>query len=276
MTRSPAVSVVMPVLRPHPTYFLQAVESVLAQTMGDLELVIVEDPSEVHAGDLLASFADERIRHVRNKERTSLPDQLNVGLQHATSHLVARFDADDICEPHRLEVQSTELAARPDVGVLGSFITIIDQSSRSIGYRAYPIDHDAIFRSFARFNALAHPSVMYRKELALAAGGYTYKKYPAVEDYDLWSRLAHRGVVFRNHPEPLIRYRIHPGAMKVTDLRGINRGIVDIKRIYWTDAMALADRVRLLAEQALLFLPPRLVLKLFMRWHYRERLVEER
>src|SRR6185369_10850241 len=99
----PAVSVVMPVLDPDPTYFRLAVESVLRQTLADLEFVIVEDPSPRSAATVLAEFADPRVRHFVNPARTSFAAQINRGLQESRSDLIARFDADDICDPRRLE-----------------------------------------------------------------------------------------------------------------------------------------------------------------------------
>jgi len=101
MKPKPIVSVVMPVLNPHPVYFRQAVESILNQTLQDWELVIVEDPSPRSAAEILKDYPDPRIRHFVNPQRTSLVQQLNRGLQETQAELVARHDHDDISEPER-------------------------------------------------------------------------------------------------------------------------------------------------------------------------------
>lgn len=121
-----------------------------------------------------------------------------------------------------------------------------------------------------RFNALAHPSVMFRKRVVLEAGGY---RMPICnEDYELWSRLASLGVRFANHPEALLRYRLHPAGMKVARLRHIIRGTLEVKNRYWRRHMGLGARLRMLGEFLLLFLPPQLVVRLFMRTHIADRL----
>jgi glycosyltransferase involved in cell wall biosynthesis len=268
----PAVSVVLPVLDPDPAYFRQAVASILGQSMGDLELIVVEDPSPRSAGEVLAEFDDRRVRHVLNPQRTGLVDQLNRGLTEARGELVARMDADDVAEPERLQRQHTLFAERPALTVAGSQLRIIDHRGEHRGYRAYPLSHEDIVAALPRYNPLAHPSVMYRREAITREGGYQYRKYPANEDYELWSRLAVRGHQFANLPEPLLRYRVHPGAMKATRLHGIIRGTLEVKGRYWRDRMSPADRVRSLAERCLLALPPPLVLAIFKRATFRAEL----
>ena len=262
-TNTPRVSVLMPVLDPHPTHFRQAVESVLGQTMDDLELIVVEDPSPRSGRELLADLADPRLRHVCNAERTSFVEQLNQGLQLAQAPWVARIDADDVCEPHRLAQQLQYLEAHPGIDVLGSRIAMIDQLGRSLGFRNYPLDHDAIFQAMSRFNPLAHPTVMFDKRRVLDAGGYETDMLTA--DYDLWSRLALRGARFANHPEALVRYRVHPQGMKTARLRAMIRSTVAVKERYWRGRMDLGARWRVRAERLLLRLPPKLVLGLFLR-----------
>jgi hypothetical protein len=136
---------------------------------------------------------------------------------------------------------------------------------------AYPTDDAGIKRALPRFNPLAHPSVMYRKRVVLEAGGYRYRRYPACEDYELWSRMARSGKRFANHPAPLLRYRIHPGAMKTTHLRGILRGVREVKQMHWVDQMDWRGRLRMCGERGLLWLPPSVALRLFVWSQYRRR-----
>jgi glycosyltransferase involved in cell wall biosynthesis len=262
------VSVMMPVLGPHPSYFRAAVESVLAQTHACLELVIVEDPSTTSGAELLRRLDDPRVRHIANPTRTSLVDQRNRALAEARGDIVAMLDADDLAEPDRFEKQLAFLDAHPDVGVVGSQLTIIDPQGVELGSRAYPLSHDEIVRAFSRYNAIAQPSVMARKHVLVDAGGYQYRTFPVNEDYELWSRLAQRGVRFANHPERLLRYRVHPHGTKAAMLRRMLRATIDVKKQFWRDQMDARARVRFWTEHLLLGLPPSLVLKLFVMTQY--------
>ncbi len=264
----PRVSVVMPVLNPDADYLGRAVDSILGQTFGDFELLVIEDPSSRSAAPVLAQRQDLRIRYIVNLERTSLVDQLNRGLAEARGELVARFDADDLCEPDRLEKQVAFLDVHPQIGVLGTQLAILDGEGRLCGRRDYPCDHDAIAGALARFNALAHPSVMFRKHLVVEAGGYNHR-YLGNEDYELWCRLVARGVRLANLRAALVRYRIHPGALKSARLHSILRGTLEVKDTYWREQMNLRARARYLGERLLLWLPAAWVLRLFMWTHYR-------
>ncbi len=260
----PLVSVLMPVYNPHPLYFRQAVESILNQTLPDWELVIVEDPSTRSAADLLNDFADPRIRHFVNPHRTSLVAQLNRCLQEARAELVACQDADDISEPDRLEKQVAFMEAHPEVTVLGTQLAVIDGNDRLLGYRRYPCEHDAILAAMPRFNPIANPSVMFRRRAVLEAGGYQYAKFPKVEDYDLWCRLAKQGARFANLPDALVRYRVEWERM-AGKTSGTLQGTLEIKRRYWGAEMDARARLRWWAERALLWLPPRLIVWLFLK-----------
>jgi glycosyltransferase involved in cell wall biosynthesis len=258
----------MPVLNPHPVYFRQAVQSVLDQTLTDFELVIVEDPSKVDGKALLANISDSRIRHIQNRARTSLVDQRNRGLAEARADLIALLDADDIMQNDRLAKQVAFLEERPDVDVLGSQLFIIDADGAQVGLRAYPLEHDEIFQSMARYNPIAQPSVMCRKQLIIDADGYQYRTFPVNEDYELWSRLATRGVRFANHSEPLLRYRVHPMGTKAMMLHNMLRATLDVKKQFWRGHMDAHATLRFYGERALLRLPASWVLKLFIMTQY--------
>ncbi|MEO8707183.1 MAG: glycosyltransferase, partial [Kofleriaceae bacterium] len=257
-----------PVLDPHPVYFREAVESVLAQTLTDLELVIVEDPSEVRGTEMIADLRDPRIRHIVNATRTSLVDQRNQGLHAARGELVALLDADDIAVPARLQKQVEYLRRHPDVDVLGSQLFIIDHQGTQVGMRSYPLSHELIVQTMSSYNALAQPSVMARKQVLLDAGGYQYRTYPVNEDYELWSRLLARGVRFANHSETLLRYRHHPLGTKTKMLHRMLRATLDVKAQFWKDEMDVWAKLRFAAEHALLGLPANVVMRLFVLTQY--------
>jgi cellulose synthase/poly-beta-1,6-N-acetylglucosamine synthase-like glycosyltransferase len=266
--RTPSVTVLMPVLNADPRFLGEAVRSILGQTHRDLELLVVEDPSPRPARELLESFRDPRLRHLVNPTRTSFVEQLNRGLAEARSPLVARMDADDVAETDRIERQ-TEFLSRSGADVVGSQLRIIDETGRCVAHRRYPTGHKQIVASLKRFNALAHPSVLFRKEVVLRGGGYQCPELAPAEDYELWCRLATLGARFGNVPEALLRYRIHPESSKSVHTVRTLRSTLAVKRMYWLGRMGVVDRLRMLAERLLLLLPPSVIRRLFVRWQYR-------
>jgi glycosyltransferase involved in cell wall biosynthesis len=264
--QAPAVSVLMPVYDPHPLYFRQAVDSILSQSMPDLELLIVEDPSPHPAKPLLAEYSDPRIRHLPRQKKGTIVDSLNGGLAEARAPWIARADADDVCESDRLQKQLAFVGEHPDIDVLGTQVAVIDSEGKVRGARDYPLEHEEIVRGLTRYNTLAHPSVLYRRQAVIAAGGY---RWFFTEDYELWSRLARQGARFANHPEALVRYRVVPEGIRCAKVRDTLRGTLEVKRLHWRGEMDLAGRLRMWAERLLLCLPPPLVLSLFLKTQFR-------
>jgi glycosyltransferase involved in cell wall biosynthesis len=266
------VSILTPLLNPEPRFFRDTVASVLAQTFRDFEYIVVEDPatdapSRELAAEILAEFGDPRIRHVRNERRTSLVRQRNCAVELARGGHAAWIDADDVCEPGRIEMQYNYLRRHPETDVVGSCLKVIDENNRVIGARCYPVSHDAIVRMLPIRNPLAQPSVMLRAEALRRVGGYRYDRYVGCEDYELWCRLFRAGARFHNLPEPLTRYRIQPGQLKATRMRDQLRGTLDIKRMHFPDDRSLASLTRRWAETGLMWLPPRIVTNLFLKLH---------
>lgn len=265
----PLVSVAMPVYRQQPALAREAVESVLRQTFSDFEFIIVEDPSEQTLEGWIQELGDARIRYYLNPHRTTLVQQRQQALELARGEFVAVFDSDDVCEPQRLQKQFHYLEHNPQIDVLGSQLIIIDGNGRPFASRNYPLEHDQIMSALPIYCPLAQPAVMFRRQAVLAAGGYEYGRYFGVEDYELWCRLAKRGAKFANLDEALLRYRMQPGQLKAQRLRDQLRGTLDIKCRYWRDEMTFRARMRLLGERWLLWLPAKLIMKLFTSTAFR-------
>jgi glycosyltransferase involved in cell wall biosynthesis len=264
---APAVTVLLPVHRPDLRFLGEAIDSVLAQTWSDWELLIVEDPSDVDADAVFDSRTDARIRRVRRNGPRSLAAALNEGLVLASAPLIARLDSDDVCAPHRLERQVVFLRDSPQIAVVGSSLAIIDEEGHRIGRRDLPGDSSTIAATLRRYNCIAHPSVMFRKRAIESVGGYDTAS--TIEDYDLWCRLTVAGERLANLEEPLLEYRFHPGALKFESVHRVIRDTIAIKRRYFQQDFTWADRLRIAGELGLLALPPRLILQLFRRIQYR-------
>ena len=189
-----------------------AIDSVRQQTFDDFEFLILDDGSVDGSRAIIERHAkeDSRIRLI-SRENRGLIASLNQLLEEARAPLVARMDADDICMPHRFERQHAFLQANPDYGVVGSAAEDIDENGAPYPAPDYvpPQTHADVLASIEQRPPLCHSSVMARRDVLLAAGGY-HKAFRHCEDYDLWLRIANRTKI-GNLSEHLIRYRRYDG-----------------------------------------------------------------
>jgi GT2 family glycosyltransferase len=211
-------------------YLREAVESVLAQTFTDFELLIVDDASGDDTPAYLASLTDARVRVLRNEENVGQAPSLNRGLLEARGRYVARLDADDRMLPTRLERQVAVLDAEPDVALVGTWIDVVDESGTPWAtvrgdIRAYA---EFIAATLANVYPFGHPSIAYRRDVVTELGGYDASVAPA-EDKDLYRRLALARREIRVVREPLVRYRRHAAqlsqAQHTRQLAGDNTGM---------------------------------------------------
>ena len=188
-------------------FVAEAIASVLAQTFRDFELLVIDDGSSDGTADIVARFADPRIRCVPAGGRLGLPGALNLGMQHASGELVARHDHDDLSHPQRLEKQVAYLAAHPGVALLGTRAWLIDEQGKRLGSLDRPVDEVSIRWYHLLDNPFVHSSVMFRRSVVWEElGGYD-AALPSSEDYELWSRVLERHTV-ANLPERLLHYRL--------------------------------------------------------------------
>lgn len=209
---TPTVSVVMPV-RNGGRFLRLAIESVLGQSMRDLELVVVDDGSQDDSAEIVRGYAarDRRVGLIQ-LPTSGISVALNAGLEAAGGAWVARLDADDVALPGRLARQLEAARARPDVVVWASWAETIDVTGRTIGRVSTGPLTDA---EFARDHAaglveILHPTVMLRRTVALDVGGYD-ARFDGAEDVELWDRVGEVGPIL-TLPEPLVRFRVHGGS----------------------------------------------------------------
>jgi glycosyltransferase involved in cell wall biosynthesis len=205
-TQNPIISVIMAV-KDGQKYIRQAIDSVLGQTCGDFEFIIIDDGSTDGSLQLIENFDDSRITLIKNQNHLGLSKSLNAGLYAARGEYIARMDADDICLPERFEKQIRFLDQHPQIAVLGTGIKLIDEQGKTIQDVHLPIDSDLIKWQLCFINPIAHPSVMMRGAAVKQVGGYDPELIRS-QDYDLWWRLSAK-YQLANLPDILVLLRQH-------------------------------------------------------------------
>ena len=227
--RAPVVSVVLGV-HDHPTALAETLAGVLSQTLGDLELVVVDDGSRdagVQAVLADLSARDPRIRAVR-KRHEGLTRALAEGCALARGRYIARIDAGDAMLPRRLERQAAALDACAGA-VLATCATEFcgpDWEPLYVhGYPAAPAEGIRVVPESIGPNLLAgptnHGSGMFRRSAYEQAGGYRWQFYYG-QDWDLWYRMAELGA-FAFLPEVLCRCRLMPDGISSRHRRAQER-----------------------------------------------------
>jgi glycosyltransferase involved in cell wall biosynthesis len=170
------------------TYIGEAINSILHQTYTDFEFLIINDGSKDNSLEIINSFTDPRIR-VINQPNKGLIDTLNEGMQLAKGRLIARFDADDVCLPERLQQQYDFLQQHPDYILVGSDVNYTDKDGNFL-FRVNPVGYsnEEIIKNFYLKCPFLHPAVMFRKDVVINAGGYPANAL-TFEDYLLWRKL---------------------------------------------------------------------------------------
>jgi glycosyltransferase involved in cell wall biosynthesis len=189
-------------------YLSAAVDSVLAQTVKDLELIVIDDASTDETPDLLTGVGDERLIVLSNEEQAGLAASLNRGLETAAGRYVARLDDDDIAVPERLERQLARIRAEPSVAIVGSAVVDLDAEGKRGRAHRLPRGGKAL-RWHALFSSpFFHPTILVDRE-TLDRHGLKYDPaFLESEDYDLWTRLF-AFAEGANLPEPLVQKRVH-------------------------------------------------------------------
>jgi hypothetical protein len=203
----PAVSVLLPV-HDGEEHLAAALDSLLAQTFRDFELVVVDDGSTDGTSAILARYAaaDRRIVPLALLENRGLVAALNHGFTVTRAPLVARHDADDVALPARLERQVEWLDGHPEVGMIACDYLRRHDDGRTTAHRPPRGDLELRWRMLFG-NVWPHPAVVFRRAL-FGEGEAPYRDVALAEDYDLWLRLLERTRA-ATVPETLLVVRTH-------------------------------------------------------------------
>ena len=191
MPATPKVTVFIPVHN-REDYICVAVNSILAQTFEDFELVVVDDGSSDRTVEVLQRYSDRRLRVARNPENLGIPATRNHGLELARGDYIALLDSDDHAYPRRLERQVKYLDANPDIAQVGSWCSFMDSEGNMLDkVRRQPLKPDDIHAHLLFHCPVINRTVMARTA-ALRGLGYD-TDFPRCQDYDMHCRLVTSG-----------------------------------------------------------------------------------
>jgi glycosyltransferase involved in cell wall biosynthesis len=253
----PKVTVIMTVYN-FESYVGAALDSLIAQTYSDLEIIVVDDHSSDGSWAIIRSYADAdpRIKPFRNEQNLKQTASRNFALRQATGRYLAQLDGDDIRTPSSIELQVDFLETHPDVVAVGGGAEICDIAMRRINYRSYPTDDAGIRRAFFRYSPFCQSSLMVRRDL-LEHDPYRIAMEPA-EDIDLTFRLGTVGKL-ANISDVVYKVRTHRTSVTQTQARAM-----ELKTLYirlkaaqeYGYQMTRFDRLYLVLQLATMYAMP--------------------
>jgi len=182
----PAVSVIIPTYNRWPIVE-EAIESVLAQSYGAFEIIVIDDGSDDGTADRLQKYAGS-LRLV-SRERRGVAAARNYGVGIAQGRYVAFLDSDDLWLPNKLEIQTAFMDQHPEVQICQTEEIWIRQRTRVNPKAKHRKPSGDIFRPSLDLCLVSPSAVMMTKELFDRVGGFD-EGFPVCEDYDLWLRIA--------------------------------------------------------------------------------------
>lgn len=206
---SPRVSVIIPTYN-RPEYLRQAVESVLAQTYVDFEVIVVDDGSTDNTAEVMATFDDRRVHYIF-QQNAKLSAARNRGMKAARGEFIALLDDDDLFLPHKLAAQVTFLDSHPEVGLVAGGTQVITAEGTFVRtvepwHRAPELTLDVCLDT-----ALLTPSaVIFHRRWLDALDEWFDVEMGRAEDLDFWIRLVWAGCRMAWLPEIVTAYRQHP------------------------------------------------------------------
>lgn len=183
---APEISVVLPVYNGAST-LTHAIRSILGQTYGNYEILVLDDGSTDASVDIARKFSDPRLQIFSDGTNHGLAFRLNQGVDLARGHYIARMDQDDICFPERLAKQHEFLERHPEIDLLGCRAVAFNNDKNFRGLMPFRRTHQEICAQPWRGIYLAHPSWMGRTEW-FRKHRYHLPEYFCAEDQELLLR----------------------------------------------------------------------------------------
>ena len=233
------ISVIMTSYNEQEEVLRASVDSVLGQTYRDFELIVIlDDPENAVHRRILSEYAarDSRFRYYVNDVNLKQRKSLNYALSLSRGEYIARMDADDVCEPDRLEKELSFLTEN-GLDLIGGLVKIMTQDGKPVyRVRKVPSSPERV-RFLSRFgDCLAHPTWLGRREVFTALGGY--RDFPCASDYDLQVRALLAGYKLSNLQENVLSYRRSAGGVSQTNLLRQYLFMVELSHMYRSGRVA--------------------------------------
>ena len=191
MASKPRISVLMTIYNAE-LYLGESINSLLAQTFTDWELIAIENGSEDSSSKVLEAFNDPRIKIFSFPDNIGRTHALRYAFEQVEGDLIAILDADDIAHPRRFEKEVKVLDDNPGILLVSSWAEYIDTDSQRFDTWEPPTDSNEIYECLGWMNPIIHSSVMFRYQAALDIGGYP-EEFKYGQDFALFLRLARKG-----------------------------------------------------------------------------------
>lgn len=268
MTATRPLSVVIPAYNAS-RVLPEAIDSILGQSFGDFEVIVIDDCSTDGTWDVIQDYArrDSRVLPHRNEKNLGIAGNRNKGVSLCRGKYLAWQDADDVSLPDRLRTQFEFLESHPEVGIVGGYIELF-RGDKVLGVRKYPADDESLRRCIFRYSPIAQPAAMVRVEALRKAGEYNLR-YPPAEDIDMTFRIGEH-FKLANLEQIVVRYRESDTSATFTRLRKMELSTLEIRRRHSRSRayrMTLGDRLYNAAHFFSVWtVPPRLKIRLFNLW----------
>lgn len=221
----PLVSILMTVFNGD-EFLIEALESLQAQTFQNWEVVVFEHGSTDSSLDLLRSWPDKRLILSTSDTNIGRTNALNTCLKMSRGQLIAVLDADDLSDSERIRKQVEFLIDNPKVGLVGSWSMVIDEKGELIMNVQPPPTHAELVRAIAVNDPIIHSSMMFRRSLAEAVGGYNQDlKYG--QDFGLLIEIAGISKIAVIE-EPLCFWRVRSSSLTQDSSQAIQRAIDEV------------------------------------------------
>ncbi|MEO8346909.1 MAG: glycosyltransferase [Betaproteobacteria bacterium] len=215
----------------HSKYLRESIESVLNQTYTQFDLVIWDDASTDDSWQIISGYQDSRIRAFRNSVNLRDSYRLAMRTYKDFREFVAIHHSDDAWEPDKLRKQVELLDAQSQVGAVFTRVRVVNETGGDFANRSHPYAtifeqgnksrHDWLRQFFLRGNCLCHPSVLMRKSVYDALGGYR-NGLAQLSDLDLWIRICMRADI-HILDERLTRFRVRDDEANMSGNRADSR-----------------------------------------------------
>jgi glycosyltransferase involved in cell wall biosynthesis len=187
-----------------------AIRSVLNQTFGDFELVVVDDASDESIEEVVKAFEDKRVRLIRHVSRRGGAAARNTGIHNSHGDYIAFLDDDDEWYPAKLARQmEVMLKSRPEVGAVYAGYFVVDRTTGKVCLQRVPTQRGDLCSTLLKSNPIGTTSSILVKRTCLEKVGNFDEALPSFQDRDLWIRIS-REFHFDYVQEPLFNYFVHP------------------------------------------------------------------